>query len=156
MSTWIEKLAEDFSSEPKPGKEESTHLSIAIASSDVDTGKLYKLLSANGFPVVDISESKTEEKPPVPPAEGTMVTTTASVELGKGIMIKTPVTLYTVASAVLPAGYIGEVVKADKNAATVRFDANISVQAMDRSGYLDNVDYFVDTVEVPLNKLTVL
>lgn len=153
MNTWIEKLAEDFSSEPKPGKEESTHLSITIATKNVDVNKLYKLLSANGFPIVDISETNTKEKPPVPPESGAMVTTTASVDIGNNIMIKTPVSLYTVASAVLPAGYIGEVVKADKNAATVRFDANICVEATDRSGYLNNLDYFVDTVEVPLNKL---
>lgn len=157
MDTWIKKLAEDISEttvEPVE-QEKSTHLSLVVAAPDVDMQKLYKLLTSNGFPVMDIRLSNTEEEIPQV-SEGDRVETTASVVLGTGIKIKTPTTLYTVASVVLPAGQLGEVVGVEKNAATVRFDANIRVEASDRSGYLDYVDYFVDNAEIPLANLKTL
>lgn len=154
MDEWIKRLAEDYASEVEiPNTPESTRLSLVVASPEVDVRRMFKLLSSNGFPIVDISVSNTED--PVPPTfkEGDRVVTTAAMDVGSNITIKTPAMLYTIDKATLPAGYIGEVKASNEKTATVVFDANIRVEATDRSGYLDTVDYYVEEVEVPLGSL---
>ena len=155
MEEWIKRIAEEFAPAEENTTKESTNtqLSVLLASSDVDVQKMHKLLTTNGFPILDIRIEETKEQQ-LPQFEvGDKVTTTASVEVARDVMIKTPTMLYTVASAVLPMGYIGEVVNVEKDAVNVLFDANISVTASDRAGYVDSLDYYVETVKVPLKDL---
>lgn len=157
MKEWIDGLANEYAEAPiSQGKAKHTKLSLLLASADVNISKIREILIKNRIPVLEIRVETTEESqlPDIEP--GMRVCTNASVDLGKDIMIKTPATLYTVASAVLPIGYVGDVVGVTENSATVRFGANIRVSAVDRSGYMDSVDYFVDTLDIPVKDLTIL
>lgn len=154
MENWIKRMAEEYAApSDETSTSENTQLSVLLASKDIDVSKMYKLLSTNGFPVLDIRVQETNENQLPTLEAGDRVTTTASVSLGNNIMIKTPTMLYSVAKAVLPVGYIGEVVNTTKTSATVLFDANIKVTATDREGYTDAVEYYVETAEVPLSNL---
>ena len=157
MDNWVKRLAEEYAPQeelPREGKH--TKLSVLLSTADVDINKLYKLLATNGFPVLDIRVQDTSIDALPVVAAGKRVITKEAVQVGSDIMVKTPTTLYTVASAVLPAGYVGDVLDVSENRATVRFCTNISVSAMDRSGYSDTLDYFVDTLSIPVTDLQIL
>ena len=156
MDEWVKKLAEEYVPTDTPENQENTKLSVLLAASDVDINKMMKLLSTNGFKVVDIRVESTKDNQLPEVQAGMRVVTKKATQIGSNIMIKTPATLYTVASAVLPAGYVGDVLDVDKNCATVRFCANISVSGCDTSGYTDNLAYFVDTLDIPVKDLNIL
>lgn len=157
MCNWINKMAEDYSymAQTHDTDDKTTAVNLVIASDDVDVSKMYKLLSTNGFPVIDVCVlDKQDVKPSI--NIGERVTTNASYTVGKDVMVKTPCSLYTIASVVLPSGCIGDVVGVTEKTASVLFDANIKVEATDRSGYTDTMDYYVESVEVPLDILNIL
>lgn len=156
MDEWVNGLAEEYTPQEEAHRDEHTKLSVLLASADVDVNKMYKLLATNGFPVLDIRVQSTDDTALPQISAGMRVITKDAIQIGKDIMVKTPTTLYTVASAILPSGYVGDVVNVSENSATVRFCANISVSAVDRSGYSDNLDYFVDTLRIPVKDLNVL
>ena len=157
MDEWVKKVAEDYSQQEQTSETpKNTKLSVLLSGADADINKLYKLLATNGFPVLDIRYASTQDTELPVITAGMRVMTKEATQIGSDIMIKTPTTLYTVASAVLPAGYIGDVVEVSENSAKVRFCANISVSAADRSGYIDKLDYYVDTVDIPLKDLNTL
>lgn len=155
MEDWITELANEYTPDTETGLTGGkTEVHVVLASDKADIAKLHKLLISNGFPVLEIKcLEKEAEKPMLP---GSRVQTAADVIASQNCLIKTPTALYTVAEAILPAGYIGEVVGVEKNAATVNFDANIKVTAKDQSGYLSTQDYYVGTLKVDLKDLTVL
>lgn len=153
---WIEKFANEYAeAQSTTNTEGSTQLEITVALPEIDVGKVYNLLSKNGFPVLDICVADNKSKEPNLNT-GDRVTTTASCVVGSNIMIKTPAMLYTVAHATVPAGYIGDVVSVKDGIATVLFDANITVEAEDRSGYIDTVDYYIETANIPVKDLKIL
>ena len=152
---YINELAQQYApmdEAPQAGKR--TEVYITLASDEADLGKLHKLLASNGFPVLDLQIKEQECEKPI--LAGSRVQTNNPVMASEHVVMKTPTTLYTVAEAVLPARYIGEVVSIEKNAATVNFDANIKVTARDSSGYLSTQDYYVGTLKVDLKDLNVL
>ena len=157
MNKWIKRLAEEFTPQnTTPSKPEHTKLSILLASTDVDIAKIHSILVQNSIPILEIRVEPTGENELPPVETGMRVCTKASMNLGTNICIKTPATLYTVASATLPAGYVGDVLEVKENTATVKFGANIRVSAVDRSGYTDSVDYYVDTLDIPVSNLKIL
>lgn len=156
MDEWVTQLAEEYTSPDTPKKEENTKLSVLLATPDVDIDKMMRLLSTNGFHVVDIRVENTKDDKLPDLQAGMRVVTKTATQVGSDILIKTPTTLYKVAHAVLPAGYVGDVLSIDKNNATVRFCANISVSGRDASGYTDNLAYFVDTLDIPVKDLNIL
>lgn len=156
MNKWINRLAAEFTPQnTTPQKAEHTKLSILLATADVDIPKIHEILVNNSIPVLEIRVEKTTDNM-LPVSAGMRVCTKDSILLGNDICIKTPATLYTVASATLPAGYVGDVLSVEGNAATVKFGANIRVSAVDRSGYTDSVDYYVDTLDIPVSNLKIL
>jgi hypothetical protein len=130
-----------------------TEFAVVVASAVADEDLIKKVLIASGIPAVSVEKKKGVSV--VSPAIGDNVELTQEIQASKDILIKTPTTLYNVPKVDLPLGYIGEVVGVDKNAANVKFEANIRVVAYDQSGNQDFVDYFVDTVVVPLDKLII-
>ena len=101
MENWIKRMAEEYAApSDETSTSENTQLSVLLASKDIDVSKMYKLLSTNGFPVLDIRVQETNENQLPTLEAGDRVTTTASVSLGNNIMIKTPTMLYSVAKAV--------------------------------------------------------
>ena len=156
MNKWINRLAAEFTPQnTTPQKAEHTKLSILLATTDADIPKIHEILVNNSIPVLEIRVEKTTDDM-LPVSAGMRVCTKDSILLGNDICIKTPSTLYTVASATLPAGYVGDVLSVAENAATVKFGANIRVSAVDRSGYTDSVDYYVDTLDIPVSNLKIL
>lgn len=156
MNKWINRLAAEFTPQnTTPQKAEHTKLSILLATTDADIPKIHEILVNNSIPVLEIRIEKTSDDM-LPVEAGMRVCTKDSILLGNDICIKTPSTLYTVASATLPAGYVGDVLSVAENAATVKFGANIRVSAVDRSGYTDSVDYYVDTLDIPVSNLKIL
>ena len=156
MNKWINRLAAEFTPQnTTPQKAEHTKLSILLATTDADIPKIHEILVNNSIPVLEIRIEKTNDDM-LPVEAGMRVCTKDSILLGNDICIKTPSTLYTVASVTLPAGYVGDVLSVAENAATVKFGANIRVSAVDRSGYTDSVDYYVDTLDIPVSNLKIL
>jgi hypothetical protein len=159
MNDWINGLANEYApyeNTAVDGKVQHTKLSILLASTDVDISKIHEILIKNQIPVLEIRIEQTSDEQLPPIEAGMRVCTKEAMSLGNNICIKTPATLYTVASAILPAGYVGDVLDVAENAATVKFGANIRVSAVDRSGYTDAVDYFVDTLTIPVKDLKIL
>lgn len=157
MNKWINRLAAEFTEQnTTPTKAEHTKLSILLATTDVNIPKIHEILVKNSVPVLEIRVEKTTDDVLPPVEAGMRVCTKDAILMGNDICIKTPTTLYTVASAILPAGYVGDVQEVRENSATVKFGANIRVSAVDRSGYTDSVDYYVDTLDIPVSNLKIL
>lgn len=155
MEDWITELANEYTPDTETGLTGGkTEVHVVLASDKADIAKLHKLLISNGFPVLEVKCLEKEADKPMLP--GSRVQTSSDVVASTNCLIKTPTALYTIAEAVLPAGYIGEVVGIEKDAATVNFDANIKVTAKDQSGYLSTQDYYVGTLKVDLKDLNVL
>lgn len=155
MDTWITKLAQEYTPATETGfSNKGTEVKLIINTDNVDIEKLHRLLQSNGFPILDISFSSVEQQKPI--QEGTIVQTQNAVVAGAHCIMKTPTNKYTVDEAVLPAGYIGEVVHLNKESAVVNFDANIQVTAVDQSGYISKVAFYVGTLEVKKNNIKAL
>ena len=156
MEEWINDLIQKYAF-VEPTEETSSHntkVTILIAGESPDVKKLHNLLASNGFPVLDVCIEETEQTKVI--NEGAMVQTNKSVVATTNCLMKTPTALYTVKEAVLPIGYIGEVVSKTDKTASVKFDANIKVTASDQSGYISSVDYYVGTLDIPFEDLNVL
>lgn len=155
MEEWINDLVQKYASatEGSDGGH-NTKVTLLIAGEELDLKKLHNTLASNGFPVLDVCVEEAERTKII--NEGDRVQTNKSVVASKNCLIKTPTALYTVAEAVLPMGYIGEVVTKTNKTASVKFDANIKVTASDQSGYLSSIDYYVETLDIPLDDLNVL
>lgn len=144
MTDWIKKMAQEMVPQEDPSMySKNTQVIITLASESADMGRLFKLLTSNGFPVIDIKTEMKDQDFPL--HEGDKVQIQHDVVAGTNVLMKTPVSRYIIAEAILPAGYMGEVVSTTKDTATVNFDANIEVSAVDQSGYIEKVAYYVGT-----------
>lgn len=153
MTEWIKAMAAEMVPPEDPSiSSKNTEVRVVIAAENVDMGKLFKLLNSNGFPVVDIKQEI--KKSDTPMVEGDMVQVNRDIVANSNITMKTSTALYNIPEAVLPAGYMGQVVASNKNAVTVQFDANIPVTAYDQSGYISKVSYYVGTLELNKKDLT--
>ncbi len=147
MTDWINKLAAEMVPQEDPTMyEKNSQVILTLAGENPDLPKLYKLLSSNGFPILDMKTELKDQNFPI--NEGDKVQVQHDVVASTNITMKTPVSRYTIAEAVLPAGYMGEVIATTKDTATVNFDANIEVSAVDQSGYIEKVAYYVGTITV--------
>ena len=148
MEEWIKTLAAEMVPQEDPSMyEKNTQICLTLTGENVDIQKLYKLLTSNGFPVIDIKQEMKEQNLPI--NEGDMVQTSRDIVANKNtVTMKTPTALYSIPEAVLPQGYLGQVVAKTKDTITVKFDANIPVTAYDQSGYIEKVAYYVDTLEL--------
>lgn len=147
MNDWIKDMAQEMVPQEDPsmyGK--NTQVIITLSGEDADIGKMFKLLASNGFPVLDIKTELKDQTFPLNP--GDKVQIQKDVVASTNVIMKTPVSRYIIAEAVLPAGYMGEVVSTSKDTATVNFDANIQVSAVDQSGYMEKVAYYVGTLDI--------
>lgn len=147
MTDWINKLAAEMVPQEDPSMyAKNTEVRLVVAEEEVDIGKMHKLLTSNGFPVIDIKTELKDQSKPI--NEGDMVQVNHDIVANSNITMKTPTALYTIPEAVIPCGYLGQVVAKTKDTITVQFDANIPVTAYDKSGYIEKVSYYVGTLEL--------
>lgn len=155
MKDWINDLANaSMPIQDKPKEKQYTQVQLVFGADDVNLGKLYNVLKENGFPVEEVFSYTGTDQEDVKP--GDMIKTTEPVTAGVNSLMKTQATLYTIPEAVIPEGYIGEVVSVDAKTADIKFDANIDVTAFTNSGNLEKVAYYVGTIKIAKQKIKLL